>query len=251
MSTICTTAIAAGCLLSAVWLGMWLRRFLPQHHLSDQSRDTVKLALGLVATMSALLLGLLVNSAKTSYDTTLVEVMQKSSTYILLDRVLEIYGPTAAEARRELRTVAESATAQLWPDTVASPGPAKSVRQVGNAFYGSILRLESRNDAERTLKSQAASLAIELGQVASLMEAQSTVANSAPMLIMVVAWLAVIFFGFSLIAPPNATANFALFASALCATGAIFLILELDQPFSGLLRISSEPMLNVLREIGK
>jgi hypothetical protein len=194
MSTICATAIAALCLLGAVLLGMWLRRFLPQHHLSEQSRDTVKLAFGLVATMSALLLGLLVNSAKTSYDTTLVEVMQKSSTYILLDRELEIYGPTAA--RRELRALAELATAQL-------------------------------------------------------MEAQSTVANSAPMLILVVAWLAVIFLGFSLTAPPNATANFSLVASALCATGAFFLILEFGQPFSGLLRISSEPMLHVLREIGK
>jgi hypothetical protein len=83
------------------------------------------------------------------------------------------------------------------------------------------------------------------------MQAESTPAISKPFLIVVVLWLVMIFLAFSLIAPPNATANFALIASALCATGAIFLILELNRPFGGLMRISSEPMLNVLGQAGK
>jgi hypothetical protein len=251
MSTSLTTTVIAGCLLSAVLLGMWLRRLLPEHHLSMDSKDTVKLSLGLVATMSALLLGLLVNSARTTYDSTQVEVMQKASRYILIDRVLDIYGPPTAETRSQLRTVVEMSTGHLWPDDGKEPVQMNLMNQQGNAFYASILRLEPRDEAQRTLKAQASNLAIELGQITSLMEAQSTVSISAPMLVVVVLWLVVIFLGFTLISPPNATANFALVAAALCATGAIFLILELDRPFSGLMRISSEPMLNVLREIGK
>jgi len=251
MSTTLTTAIVAGCLLGAAWIGMWLRRFLTAHHLSEESRDTVKLSLGLVATMSALLLGLLVNSAKTTHDTTLIEVMQKASKFALLDRVLAIYGPSATEARGDLRALIEESTRRLWPEDVASPAQSRPKTQVGNAFYAAVLKLEARDDAEHILKAQAASLTIEIGQLNAFMEAQSTMSISKPMLIVVVLWLGMIFFGFSLIAPPNATANFALVASAMCATGAIFLILELDLPFSGLMRISSEPMLNVLREIGK
>jgi hypothetical protein len=102
VNTSLTTTIASACLLAAVGLGMWLRRFLPEHHLSPDSRDTVKLAMGLVATMSALLLGLLVNSAKTSYDTTRSQVMEKASRFALLDRLLGIYGPRAAEVRGDL-----------------------------------------------------------------------------------------------------------------------------------------------------
>ncbi len=95
------------------------------------------------------------------------------------------------------------------------------------------------------------SLTLEIGQLHSLMLAESTATLSKPMLIVVVLWLAMIFLLFSLIAPPNATANFALLASALCAAGAIFLILELDRPLGGLMRISSEPMLNLLHQSGE
>jgi len=94
-------------------------------------------------------------------------------------------------------------------------------------------------------------MTLELGQLRSLMEAETTPSISKPLLVVVVLWLVMIFLGFSLIAPTNATSNFALIASALCVAGAIFLTLELDRPFDGLLRISSEPMLNVLGEIGK
>jgi hypothetical protein len=251
MNTSLITAIVSACLLAAVWIGMWLRRYLPEHHVSPHSRDIVKLAMGLVATMSALLLGLLVNSAKTSYDTTRIQVMQKASKYALLDRLLVIYGPRAAEVRGKLPALIEGATRLMWPDDADIPAQSKRVTEIGNAFYVAVLRLEARDDTERALKAQAVSLTLELGQLTSLMQAESTKSISKPMLFVVVLWLVLIFLSFSLIAPPNATVNFALIASALCAAGAIFLILELDQPFGGLMQISSEPMLNVLRQLGK
>jgi len=251
MSTALTAAIVSACLLAAVWIGAQLRRFLPAHHLNPDSKDTVRLAMGLVATMSALLLGLLVSSAKTSYDTTRTQVMQKAAKFALLERVLVMYGPSTAAVRGQLHALVEEATRQMWPDAVALPASAKPNPEIGNAFYAALLRLEARDDMERTLKAQAVSLTVELGQLHSLMLAESATAISKPMLIVVVIWLVMIFFSFSLIAPANATANFALIASALCVAGAIFLILELDRPFDGLLRISSEPMLNVLNQLGK
>jgi hypothetical protein len=248
VNTSLIAAVAFACLLGAVWIGKRLRRVLPEDHLSPDSRDTVKLAMGLIATMSALLLGLLVNSAKTSYDTTRTEVIQVASQYRVLDRVLAIYGPQAAEVRDELRALAQESTRLMWPDDATFP--ASSNHQIFDSFYGALLRLETRNDTDRALKAQALSLILEIGQVRSLMLAEATTFISSPMPIVVVLWLVMIFLGFSLLAPPNATANFALFASALCAAGAIFLILELDRPFGGLMQISSEPMLNVIRQMG-
>jgi len=251
VNTTLTTGIVSACLLAAVWIGVRLRRFLPEDHLSPNSRDSVKLAMGLVATMSALLLGLLVSSAKSSYDTTRTQVMQVASKYRFLDRLLEIYGPQAAEVRGKLHALMAESTRRMWPDVADTPAPSKPANYVGDAFYVGLLRLEARDDTERALKAQAVSLTVEIGQLRSLMDAESTTSISKPMLIVVVLWLVMIFLGFSLIAPPNATANFALVASALCVAGAIFLILELDHPFGGLLRISSEPMLNVLGQTGK
>ena len=252
MNTSFTTVIASACLLAAVLSGLWARRFLLEHHLTKDSKDTVKLALGLVATMSALLLGLLVNSAKTSYDTTRTQVMQKAAKYALLDRILAIYGPQAAQVRGELPALIEESMRRTWPDGADIQKQSMHVTEMGNSFYVGLLRLEAHDDAERTLKSQAVSLTVELGQINSLMQAESTTSISTPMLVVLVIWLVIIFFGFSLYAPKkNATAALALIASALCVAGSLLLILELDRPFDGILQISSEPMWNVLRQCGK
>jgi hypothetical protein len=190
MNTALITAIVSACLLAALWIGMRLRRFLPEHHLSPHSRKIVELAMGLVATMSALLLGLLVNSTKTSYDTTRIQVMQKASKYALLDRLLVIYGPRAAEVRGQLPALIEESTRRMWPhDDADIPAQLKRVTELGNAFYVAVLRLEARDDTERALKAQAVSLTLELGQLNSLMEAQSTTSVSKPMLVVVVLWL--------------------------------------------------------------
>jgi hypothetical protein len=71
------------------------------------------------------------------------------------------------------------------------------------------------------------------------------------MLVVVVCWLVAIFLSFSLLAPPTPTATLALIVSACSVTGAFFLILELDQPFGGLIRISSAPILNATNQFAK
>jgi hypothetical protein len=251
MNTTLTAAIVSASLLAAVWIGIWFRRLLPEHHLSADTKDTVKLAMGLVATMSVLLLSLLVSSAKGSYDTTRGQVVQMASKVALLDRMLSVYGPDGAELRSQLRSLIETQTRRMWPNEASVHTQLKPESQTGDAFYVAIQTLSARDDTQRALKAQAAALAVEVAQLRSLMLAQSSSSISKPLLIVVVSWLVVIFLSFSLIAPPNATANLALLVSALSVAGALFLILELDRPFGGIIQISSEPMRTTLSQLGK
>jgi len=251
VNTTLTALIVFGCLVGAVLLGRGLRRMLPQEHLSADSRDVIKLAIGLVATMSALVLGLLVSSAKGSYDTERSEVIQMAAKVAFLDRLLAIYGPEAAEARVGFHDAVKQAVQQMWPEEARQPAQLAPNTQAGNVVYGVVQALSPHDDAQRKLKEQAISVGIDIGQLRSLLAAQSVPSISTPMLIVLVLWLAIIFLGFSTLAPPNVTAIFALIVSAVAVSGAIFLILELDQPFGGVIRISSEPMVNALSQIAQ
>ena len=243
--------IVFGCLVGAVLLGRTLRRLLPEDHLTADSRDTIKLAMGLVATMTALVLGLLVSSAKGAYDTERSEVIQMAAKVAFLGRVLAAYGPEAAGVRTQLRETMEEGIRQMWPGEMRRPARLAPNTQAANAAYGAIQAFSPHNDMQAALKAQAASLAVDVAQIRSLLVAQSVPSISKPMLIILVLWLVIIFLGFSVLAPPNATTILALTVSALAVSGAIFLILELDEPFGGLIGISSEPMLNALSQLAK
>jgi Protein of unknown function (DUF4239) len=251
MNTILTAGIVFGCLIGAVVLGRILRRLLPEDHLTADSRDTIKLAMGLVATMSALVLGLLVSSAKGSYDTERSEVIQMAAKVAFLDRLLSVYGLEAVEARARFHEAVKVAIGQMWPEQAGRPGKLGPDTQAGNSVYAAVQDLSPHDDTQRKLKDQATTVATDLGQLRSLLLAQAVASISKPMLIILVTWLVVIFLGFSVLAPPNPTVLFALMVSALAVSGAIFLILELDQPFAGVIRISSEPMVNALHQSEK
>jgi hypothetical protein len=238
-------------LVAAALIGRRVHHYLPQDHLSDSSRDSVKLAMGLVATMTALVLGLLVSSAKDSYDTKRNEVIQMAAKVAFLDRVLALYGPEAAEARGELRAAVADAVGRIWSSGRGGPAQLTTSHQAGDALYVALQRMSPRDDAQRTIKTQVQSLTVDLGQLRSLLIAQSIPSISIPMLIILVSWLVVIFFGFSVIAPPNATTMLASVASAFSVACAIFLILELDQPFGGLIHIPSEPITMLLDRLAK
>lgn len=249
MSAIAISIIVFGCVFGGALIGMALRNHLPQHHLAADSRDVVKLGIGLIGTMAALVLGLLVSSAKESYDTQRSELTQMSANLILLDRLLVHYGPEADGARKLLRQIAVSTLHQLWPeeDTAAQPPTAS----VGDAYFDKIQELAPRNDAERALQSQAESMSINLGQLRWLLFEQSGSALSMPMLVVLVFWLAIIFAGFGALAPRNTTVVVTLFLCALAVSGAIFLILELDHPFEGLIRLSSAPVRIAISHLGQ
>ena len=246
MNPTLTALIVFGCLVGAVLAGRTIRRLLPDHHLASDSRDGIKLAIGLVSTMSALVLGLLVSSAKSSFDTERSEVIQMAAKAAFFHRVLATYGPDAAEARGRLHDNVSDAIKRMWPEEAGLPARLAPNTQTGNALYAAIQNLSPSDDMHRKLKDQAISVAADLAQLRSLLQAQSVPSISKPMLIILVSWLVMIFLGFSMLAPPNVTTILALIISAVAVSGAIFLILELDQPFGGFLRISSEPMVHAL-----
>jgi hypothetical protein len=245
--------ILFGCLITAVVLGMYLRRLLPEHHLGADTKDAVKLAMGLVATMSALVLGLLVTSVKGAYDTRKHEVRQLAAKVAFIDRVLRAYGPEADEARSQFREVVEEVTRRLWPRENDIPAQFRPNEQDENSVFiaDQLQRLVPHDDTQRGLKTQATTLVMEFGELRSMLTAQTVPSISMPMLIVVVCWFMLIFLSFSLLAPPNPTAIVALIASTLSVAGAIFLILEMDLPFKGMIRISNEPMLRAISHLTK
>lgn len=251
MNSVVTASIVLACLVGAVFVGMLFRRMLPQEHVSADSRDVIKLAIGLVATMSALVLGLLVSSAKGSYDAERSEVIQMASKIAFLGRVLDAYGPEASGVRAQLRDTLERGMHQLWPAQLHRPVSPAGEIEGGNAVYIAIQHLSPQNDVQTAAKSQAAALVVDLGQLRSLLVAQAVPSISEAMLIILVCWLAIIFLGFSALAPPNRTAIMALVVSAIAVSGAILLILELDEPFGGIIGISSEPMVKALHQLAQ
>ena len=251
MITICLAAILFLLLLGVTLLGARLRRLVPAEHLSADSKDAVKLALGLVATMTAILLGLLVSSAKSSFDTTRTEVMQMAAKIALLDRVLVLYGPQTADARGALRDSIAEGVRRTWPADGRRPAQLDPNEEMGDAVYVAISRLVPQDDAQRALKTEATTLMVQLAELRSLVRAQAVSSVSKPLLIALVIWLVVIFLGFSFLAPANATSTLAILAGAFSVACAVFIILDLDHPFAGVVRIPSEPMIRTLEHLSK
>jgi hypothetical protein len=231
------------CVYGGALLGFALRRRIPAEHLTAETKDVLKVATGLIGTMSALVLGLLVASAKTSYDRQKDELTQICADMALVDRGLAHYGPAAADARRTLRASVESALGRLWK--------REAPRAEGEALYEALARLPVESEPQRELKASVTQLTLGLGRTRWLMRAQSGTSVLMPLLVIVVFWLTVIFVSFGLYAPPNAVVHVALLVCALSAASAIFLILEMDHPFEGLIRISDAPVRDVLSRLGQ
>jgi membrane-bound ClpP family serine protease len=139
----------------------------------------------------------------------------------------------------------------MWPDKKSSQAAQLDPSiSSGEAFFNSIQKLSPQNDVQRSLKSQAVQIATDLGQMRWLLFEQTETSISLPMLIILISWLAIIFMSIGLFAPPNATVIVALMLAALSVSGAIFLILELDMPFDGVIQISPAPMRNALVHLG-
>jgi Protein of unknown function (DUF4239) len=254
VSALAVAAIVLACIFAGAVLGMLLRGVLPAPHLSDESKDVVRLGTGLVATMAALVLGLLVASAKGSYDTQRNGLDEMTADLTLLDTVLEQYGPEAREARENLRGIVALAIARLWPAGVAQEPTlgAPETMVGGKRLHAQLLALASADDTQRALRSQALQIAAELARTRLLLVAQhESTAISGVFLVILSFWLVVLFLSFGLFAPRNATVIATLLISALSVSGAIFLILELDQPFDGLIQIPSTPLRSAFANLGE
>jgi hypothetical protein len=232
-------------------LGMALRTALPERHMNSDSKDAVKVTMALVSTMSALVLGSLIASAKSSYDTQKNELTDLSSKAILLDRVLAHYGPEAKEARDELRNSVVGLIAQMWPNGGTGLSQTAPVSASSEVLYDKVQTLAPKNDAQHATQAQALNLVIGVGQTRWLMYEQRAVSGSVPLLMVLIFWLTALFISFGLFAPRNATVYITLLVSAISVSFAIFLILELYNPYIGVIRLSDAPLRAALANLGQ
>ena len=244
------SGIALVCVFGGALLGMSLSAILPSRHQSPESRDAVRLGMGLIATISALVLGLVIASAKTSYDAQRGELTRFSADLILLDRLLAHYGPDTRDARQELRHAAMGTLGRMWPAERITPTSAEPAVSA-EAFFDQIQKLAPRDEERLWLKRQAIAVSIDLGRTRFLLSEQRGRTVPAAFLVVLVFWLTLLFASFGLFAPRNAMVTVTLFVTAASLSGAIFLILQLDQPWDGLIRISSEPLRNAVMLLGR
>jgi hypothetical protein len=244
-------SIVFACIFGGAMIGMFLRGVLPEHHLNAESKDVVKLAMGLIGTMTALLLGLLVASTKASYDARKGELVQMSANFVLLDRLLAHYGPETKPERDELRDSVTRLIAGVWSPSGNDTAKLDPSATGSEAIFDQIQQLTPQTDAQRMLRTEALTLAMNLGQTRWLLFEQSGSSISIPFLMAMVFWLGIIFASFGLFAPKNMTVVISLLLAAISVSGAIFLILELDRPFEGIIQISSAPLRSALMHLGR
>jgi hypothetical protein len=231
---------------------MLLGWLLPGHHLSDDSRDSVKQALALIATLAALVLGLLVATTKGTYDTQKAAVKDLASNIVLLDRVLDRYGAEAKGAREALRNGVRVVLEKIWPDSGAPPSDTASdeIRVVGDILFDRIAELQPQSDTQRQFKSRALEIVLSLAQTRQRLLAQKESSIPRPFLVVLGFWLTILFGCYGLMAPRNLTVVLMLVVCMLSVSGAIFLILEMDKPFDGVMRLSDAPIRTALSRLG-
>ncbi|WP_260735676.1 bestrophin-like domain [Tunturiibacter lichenicola] len=251
MNSLAVSFVVFSLVFSGALVGIVLRRALPQEHLGEDAKDTMRLAIGLVAAMTGLVLGMLVSSAKTYYDGQRSKVAEMSTEVILLDNALAIFGHDSEPLRVEIRQSVGDAVDRIWPKEKSrlSELRPKSNDDVLNAQMQLLI---PKNDEQVYAKTQVALLMQSLRKSYWLMFLESEQATiPIPLLAVVTLWLVTIFISFGIFAPKNATVMATLVICALSVSGAIFVILEMYSPFSGVLRISSTAVRDAMDQLAR
>ena len=226
-------------------VGVYLRTVLPKHHLDEDTRDAVRIGIGLIATMAALVLGLLLATAKTSFDTKSEELRVSAAKVILLDRTLREYGADASDIRAELRGVLERRLRRGWVDsrnlTVIEPTSTSELLPM-ERVQTKLRALPAGTPAQRLAQDRAVQLGEDLAQTRWLLVEQIGGTIPLPFLVLLVLWVALIFASLGLFAPRNGTFYAVIVVCALSVSSALFLIIEMDRPFGGMLTISDTPL---------
>jgi ABC-type multidrug transport system fused ATPase/permease subunit len=239
-----------GCTFGASLVASACRNQLPVHHLEGPSKDVVTLVLGLIATLTALVLSLLISSGYSSYQMQKTELRQLSVHLFQIDRALAFIGPEASPQREQLKGFLTETLQRIWPDEGASTYPADATQEQSEELFRGISALEPKTNLQRMAQERAEQLLMGAGETRHLMIAQSQGALSWPILFVLMSWVTILFFGFGLLARLNLTVCAALLVGSLSVAAAIFLIVEMNQPYAGLMHISSGPIREVVAQIG-
>ena len=248
MQPIIVSLLACGVMLSGALAGVTLRRVLPDHHLNDHARDIVRLGAGLVGTIAALVLGLLINSASSAYEAQRSEVRQIAADLILVDRLLDQYGPQTRPIRDLLRQGVNELVVQVWGrhDRPGDGTTPFAVESAGSRAYAMIHALQPETNAQKVIQDQAQQKLIHLSEARLMLYERSKSKLPTPILVVLLFWLTALFASYCLFSPVNPTAAVALTLVAVSAAAALFLILEMGEPFSGLMQVSSKALRTAL-----
>ncbi len=251
VSEISTAALVCLAILAGALIGASLRRVLPSEHMSEQSRNIVNIAIGLIATLSAIVLGLLVASAKGAFDARNDEIKQSAARLVLLDRTLRQYGRETNDIRALLQELTQRRIDHTWDKAQ----PREHMRIVTeDATSSELIRerlwlLTPSNEAQRWLHARALTLTAEIEHGRWLLVEGDQSSIPRPFLVILASWIAVIFACLGLFAPRNPTVYGVLFICAVSVSTAVLMILEMDQPFEGFLQVPSTPLVSAVEEM--
>jgi hypothetical protein len=252
MNVIAISLLVTACVFVGGLFGMQLHRWLPEHHLTKETQDVVRLGTGTVSVLASLVFGLLIATAKSASETTDREMRSYAADLILLDRTLRSYGEGAAAPRVLLRRSTARTIQDIWPtpgghfvglDDVSA---GRMLEQVQEA----IRAMDPVGAEQRSIRDQALLAATSLVRQRWILIEQAGPSVRPVILFVLVSWTVAIFISFGLNAPRNTTVAGAFLMCSFAIGGAVFLILEMDSPFQGMLRLAAQPMLNALAEMG-
>jgi hypothetical protein len=240
VSPISIAAIAFALILASALIGMFLRYKLPEHHLSGDSKDVIKLATALVGTMSALVLALLFASTRTSFEHTSAAVSRMTADVVELDQLLQEYGPPAQPVRAALRREITPLIDSIWREDAEARGAKPPPTGYNETVHYMIRELQPANPVQASIQARMLQVITDFSQIRLSLVAQPSDSISQTFIIVLVIWLMFIFAVFSMSSPPNVTLGIVLVLCIVSASAAIYLILELGLPFGGLMQVSPD-----------
>jgi hypothetical protein len=245
-------AIVAICLCIATAIGMWMRARLPDHHLNTDSKDVIRLATAVVGTLSALALGLLIASAKSAYDDAGVELKSSVAHVILLDRLMAHYGPETDEARALLRQIVVKRLERGWTvdNSDQASGTSAGEFQDIESVQAALRELKPQTDPQRLLQTRSLEVSGAVAEGHWLLIETENEGLPWAFLTVLVFWLGLLFATFGLQAPLNTTVVIILVVCAISVGGAVFLIVDMAQPYTGVIHVSDTPLRAALARLG-
>jgi len=253
MGALATALAAFASILAGAWIGTWLRARLPEHHLKPQSLDVIRLAAGLISTMAALVLGLLITSAKGSFDRVNNELLDDGARLLTLDRVLADYGPEARGVRDNIKKAYAGRIERLTGSKAAQIAALTSEQSLLDldGALAQVDRLNPHTEAQRVFQLQAVKIAGEIAATRSLLILHQDGSIPTALIVVLVAWLVLIFAAFGIVGANTVASHVTLLTCALAASSAVFLILEMDRPFGGVIAVHAAPLYDVLMRLGR
>jgi len=250
MSPILASILVVVCIFAGGLIGLSLNRVLRPSHLSRETQEVVRLGIGMISVLSSLVLGLLIATAKSSYDTTDTAVRNYVAELALLNETLRDYGGDAATPRDLLREYTLRLRDDIWPPDAAAPHlNDDQAAALMEHVREQVRALRPVDDGQKWLRDQALTINENLLRDRWLLIGEQGRNVSPIMLGVLVSWVTLIFLSFGINAPRNAMVATSFLICSVAIGGAIFLILEMDRPLQGILQISSWPIHNALAQM--